>query len=317
MPFKSRAQRRKFYYLRSVGKLDQKTIDEWEKATPENIPERVMTKKSFMLGFYKRAAETFMAPASPDTGEHGRALLWNEAGGVDPRTPEDMDAAAAVGLMTLPPDVEGASCANCVYFRPLDPDLGAGFCTNPQVKQDVTDRMLCSVWENAGAHRPYEDVGTELPAGRPATNVLEEDPTGLAGQIMGDMQTPADPAMEEGVEDPEAFDRGQAPAGEQQTGASPAGEQQAMGADSDNTGTPRQETESAPKPEKKEKSSDKKSSKANGHTINVNIGGEKKASALVATMSEKQAANIHMILKRLGKLKKGTSVDAYLKRRRR
>lgn len=292
--------------------MTQKKIDEWEKATPENIPERVMTKKAFLQGFYKRAAETFMAPASPDTGEHGRALLWNEAGGVDPRTPEDLDVAASVGLMTLPKEETGASCSNCVYFRMLDPALGAGFCTNPQVKQDVTVRMLCSVWENEGAHRPYDDVGSELPAGRPATDVLEQDPTGLAGQIMGDMQSgaPAEAPMEEGVEDTEAFDRGPAP----------AGEQQATGADSDNTGTPRQETQSAPKPDKKKDSEKKdkpKSTKADGHTINVNIGDEKKASALGAALSEKQAANIHMILKRLGKLKKGTSVEAYLKRRRR
>jgi hypothetical protein len=40
-PFKSEAQRRKFYALKSKGKMDQKTIDEWESETPANIPERV------------------------------------------------------------------------------------------------------------------------------------------------------------------------------------------------------------------------------------------------------------------------------------
>jgi hypothetical protein len=41
MPFKSKAQRRKFYALKSRGEMDQKTIDEWEDKTPKNIPERV------------------------------------------------------------------------------------------------------------------------------------------------------------------------------------------------------------------------------------------------------------------------------------
>ena len=39
--FKSKAQRAKFYELKKQGKMSQKTIDEWESATPKNIPERV------------------------------------------------------------------------------------------------------------------------------------------------------------------------------------------------------------------------------------------------------------------------------------
>jgi len=41
MPFKSEAQRRKFHALLAEGKMDQKTIDEWEKDTPEKLPERL------------------------------------------------------------------------------------------------------------------------------------------------------------------------------------------------------------------------------------------------------------------------------------
>ncbi len=40
MPFRSQAQRRKFYALKAEGKMDQKTIDEWERDTPEDLPER-------------------------------------------------------------------------------------------------------------------------------------------------------------------------------------------------------------------------------------------------------------------------------------
>lgn len=41
MPFKSKAQRRKFYALKGRGEMSQKTIDEWEAKTPDKIPERV------------------------------------------------------------------------------------------------------------------------------------------------------------------------------------------------------------------------------------------------------------------------------------
>lgn len=41
MSFKSEAQRRKFYALKAEGKMDQKTIDEWEKDTPKNLPDKL------------------------------------------------------------------------------------------------------------------------------------------------------------------------------------------------------------------------------------------------------------------------------------
>jgi len=53
MPFKSKAQRRKFYALKNEGKMDQKTIDEWESETPENIPETV--EKEAMSSLIKNA----------------------------------------------------------------------------------------------------------------------------------------------------------------------------------------------------------------------------------------------------------------------
>lgn len=61
MPFQSKSQRRKFYALKSQGKMDQATIDEWEKDTPKNIPERVEKMAGFFTGFEKRAAESFDA----------------------------------------------------------------------------------------------------------------------------------------------------------------------------------------------------------------------------------------------------------------
>jgi hypothetical protein len=55
MPFKSKAQRRKFYALKSEGKMDQKTIDEWEKDTPKKLPEKI-AMDNFWNGFTKQAS---------------------------------------------------------------------------------------------------------------------------------------------------------------------------------------------------------------------------------------------------------------------
>lgn len=41
MPFKSQAQRAKFYALKAQGKMTQATIDEWESHTPASLPARV------------------------------------------------------------------------------------------------------------------------------------------------------------------------------------------------------------------------------------------------------------------------------------
>ncbi len=47
MPFKSEAQRRKFYELAKTGKISKKTLKEFESETPtgKKLPERVGKKK--------------------------------------------------------------------------------------------------------------------------------------------------------------------------------------------------------------------------------------------------------------------------------
>ena len=45
-PFRSRAQRRKFYQLYKQGKISKATLLEWERATKgKKLPERVKPKK--------------------------------------------------------------------------------------------------------------------------------------------------------------------------------------------------------------------------------------------------------------------------------
>lgn len=47
MPFKSKAQVRKFFQLEKEGKISKKEVDKWLKETPsvERLPERVKKKK--------------------------------------------------------------------------------------------------------------------------------------------------------------------------------------------------------------------------------------------------------------------------------
>ncbi len=44
MPFKSEAQRKKFYELVKQGKMDKSVLEEYEKGTPKKLPERVKKK---------------------------------------------------------------------------------------------------------------------------------------------------------------------------------------------------------------------------------------------------------------------------------
>ena len=51
MPFKSQAQRRKFYAMAGRGEISKKTVKKWESHTPKKkLPERVK-KSAFLQGF--------------------------------------------------------------------------------------------------------------------------------------------------------------------------------------------------------------------------------------------------------------------------
>ena len=55
MPFKSQAQRAKFAELVKQGKIKQTTFDEWNSATPKDIPKKVTSKKSPRWSGVKKA----------------------------------------------------------------------------------------------------------------------------------------------------------------------------------------------------------------------------------------------------------------------
>jgi len=173
MPWRSKAQVRKFYAMQSKGEMSPETVEKWKEHTPDvkSLPERLHKKaedtmRGFWSGFQKRAEENFVsANSTADVpGAPEKMLKWNQHGGVDPRSPEDLQAAEAAGLVTLPPEVAGASCETCMHFRPITPELNHGFCTNPGVKQDVTGNMHCVNWGHPGVHNPVEAAAEEAQA---------------------------------------------------------------------------------------------------------------------------------------------------------
>jgi len=54
VPFKSKAQRRKFQELLSEGKVTQKVFAEFQKDTPARLPERLKPKKKSVTKTRKR-----------------------------------------------------------------------------------------------------------------------------------------------------------------------------------------------------------------------------------------------------------------------
>lgn len=249
------------FYLRKAARE--------EAERPADIGANAM---NFWAGFDKRAAETYVQAAPPAPETEGMApgaippekmLKWNDQGGVDPRSPEDMAASETSHLITLPHEIEGANCGSCVHFRALNPELGSGFCTNPAVKQDVTVRMLCANWDHPGIYSAAEAAAEEAALQQQAAEeaamagqaVAEGDP--MAQNIMSDFQggnEMGDPAAEGGMPSAE--------------GAEPA-----------DGGTPPKK-ESKPKKSEdgpKKKDSEGKSEGKGGHTININVGKEKVA----------------------------------------
>jgi hypothetical protein len=284
MPLKSEAQRRWMHWAESEGKVPAGMSERWEDHTPKGkkLPERVMTKEAFYRGFEKRAAEVAAAAeaapaeapqAQAEVGRPGapgplappeKLLKWNPAGGVDPRSPEEMAQAQAVDLITMPEGVEGAGCGSCQFFRGLDEGLGTGFCTHPEVKLDVTTKMHCSRWNAPGTYRAWEQAD---PSAVPNAGMLGEAdqlaqsglPEAAAmqppmGGAPGQPGQPGQPGAEAGI--PGEIVPGQAAQAGPGEGA-----------------TDNSETKSEKKPAKKGK--DDKD--AGGHTINVNLGEKKEA----------------------------------------
>jgi hypothetical protein len=76
MPFKSKAQMRKFRSMEEQGKLPKGTARQWTKETEgiENLPERVLDKKAFVSGiidyFTKKEPQHFSPPGASYTSSY-------------------------------------------------------------------------------------------------------------------------------------------------------------------------------------------------------------------------------------------------------
>ncbi len=96
-----------------------------------------------------------MTPEPQQMSRRGRVrrysmpVIENPEGGLNPRTPEEQERASRVDLVTLPLDVCGTNCCNCVYIQD-------GHCTHPEVNQPVNDRMCCALWDRPGTVRPWK-----------------------------------------------------------------------------------------------------------------------------------------------------------------
>jgi hypothetical protein len=317
MPFKSQKQRGLFYAKMNRGEFSPEMVKKWEEHTPKDkkLPKYVEKKamaNNFWSGFSKRAAENFVS--ANNTANHPGApeklLKWNDHGGVDPREPEEMQAAQAAQLVTLPPDVEGAKCGTCVHFRPITAEMGHGFCTNPMIKMDVTDHMHCINWSHPGVHDPAAAAEQEaqdqqfqqaMGAQQGMQPGMEGQP-GMEAQQGVDGQPPVDNGQEQSqppagqgmTMQPQTSPEAQTTEGNngkeyqpseigtqsgfpqgRQTSANPMVEQavqdfQGSGAVGGGTGL---DNEKPRTPESKKK--EKKPAGGKGHTININVSGEK------------------------------------------
>lgn len=213
-------------------------------ATYNKLQERLNKKaedsnmRSFWAGFQKKAEENFVSAEKTNEfpGAPEKMLKFNINGGVDPRTPEDLQTAQAAGLVTLPREIEGASCGTCMHFRPITEKLQHGFCTNPAVKQDVTGNMHCINWEHPGSHNAAEAAAEEAQAAQVEQAQAAQqgmDPTG--GQAMAGG---AEPGAEVNPANGQAMAGGQMA---QKAPAQPAGQAMAGGNVAENT-TPAGET---------------------------------------------------------------------------
>lgn len=294
MPFVSKAQRRQFYALKNKGEMDQKTIDEWEKDTPSNIPERkktAMMNRIFWNGFQKRAAETYVstnsgmaAPGAPE-----KMLKVNDFGGIDPRTPEELQVAQAAGLRTLPQEVEGANCGSCAYFQNGD-ENGHGLCSNPEIGLDVAMHMICWHWEHPGTLNPEDQSGAQPLPMQPAQPVGAQ-PAQPGQPAPAQPTQPAQPAQAQPAQPEQASP--EAGAGSTPNfQASAVGTQSGFPEGAKNSSNPLTEqitsdfqgqdasaaptTQGEPAPKKDKPKKEKKDGK--NHTINIHVGGEKTAS---------------------------------------
>lgn len=81
-------------------------------------------------------------------------IEFNENGGVVPEERSARNRARNVDLVTLPVQIAGTNCGNCRFVAGTA-DPGVGYCAHPKVRQLVTARMCCALWDASGTIRDF------------------------------------------------------------------------------------------------------------------------------------------------------------------
>lgn len=81
----------------------------------------------------------------------------NDHGGVLPQTESEAMRARNADLISLPPQVVGTNCGNCMYVRSTTrfKGIAIGMCIHPRVNQPVSSRMCCALWDAEGVIRDF------------------------------------------------------------------------------------------------------------------------------------------------------------------
>lgn len=85
-------------------------------------------------------------------------------GGLIPDSKKERKRAKKADLVSLPLNIAGTNCSNCLYStREIPEDLkdevpaGSLYCKNDKVEQPVNERMCCYFWDNNNAIRNFKD----------------------------------------------------------------------------------------------------------------------------------------------------------------
>jgi hypothetical protein len=79
---------------------------------------------------------------------------FDSAGGA---IPQNVDRDRRADLITLPPDVEGTNCHNCMFVDMANLFEGnphVAFCRHKEIRQYVTRKNCCIYWDNLATVRP-------------------------------------------------------------------------------------------------------------------------------------------------------------------
>lgn len=104
-------------------------------------------------------------------------------------TPVERDRARRVDLIVLPAHVQGTNCGNCRYFS-------QDYCSHPEVRLPVTQRMCCALWDALGTQRvgsiPYDRISGGLADDRPDRDF---DPSQLQAGIRVELEHTSNPTI--------------------------------------------------------------------------------------------------------------------------